>query len=331
MPAGLIDVHSHHYPDSYLDACRRPDSGLEHYIRDDGRLVVLQDGAVAAAVPQPLPGMDHRLALMDEVNVEAQVLSVSAPNVFRLPAPLRLPLTRDLNDELDDLAGASGGRLRYFANLPLPDIDASLAELDRVLHRPRVVGVMLCTTVDRRTLDDPFLAPLWEELSRRQAVTFVHPTTACCTEGLRDFALSLALDFLAETTNAVGRLLYSGTLERYPGIRWIFTHLGGTIPFVHHRFDNYAGQFPECRRHITRKPSEQLRELFFDTVSTHPAAMRCAFETFPVSQFVFGTDYPHVPGALRVFVETLEAAGLPPEDLARVSRHNAAALLGIGD
>ena len=103
------------------------------------------------------------------------------------------------------------------------------------------------------------------------------------------------------------------------------------MPFVHHRFDNYAGQFPECRRHITRKPSEQLRELFFDTVSTHPAAMRCAFETFPVSQFVFGTDYPHVPGALRVFVETLEAAGLPPEDLARVSRHNAAALLGIGD
>ena len=329
MAAGLIDVHSHHYPDSYLDACRRPDSGLEHYIRDDGRLVVLQDGAVAAAVPQPLPGMDHRLALMDEVNVEVQVLSVSAPNVFRLPAPLRVPLTRDLNDEFDDLTGASGGRLRFFANLPLPDIDASLAELDRVLQRPRVVGVMLCTTVDRRTLDDPFLAPLWEELSRHQAVVFVHPTTACCTEGLSDFALSLALDFLAETTNAVGRLLYSGTLERYPGIRWIFTHLGGTIPFVHHRFDNYAGQFPECRRHIMRKPSEQLRELFFDTVSTHPAAMRCAFETFPVSQFVFGTDYPHVPGALRVFVATLEAAGLSAEDLARVSRHNAVELLGI--
>ena len=329
MPAGLIDVHSHHYPDSYLAACRRPDSGLEHYIRDDGRLVVLQDGAVALAVPQPLPGPEHRLALMDEASVDLQVLSVSAPNVFRLPRELRVPLARDLNDELDDLAGATGGRLAFFANLPLPDIDASLAELDRVLPRRRALGVMLCTTVDRRTLDDPFLAPLWEELSRRRAVVFVHPTTACCTEGLGDFALSLALDFLAETTNAVGRLLYSGTLERYPRIRWIFTHLGGTVPFVHHRFDNYAGQFPECRRHITRKPSAQLRELFYDTVSTHPAAMRCAFETFPASQFVFGTDYPHVPGALAVFTETLEAAGLAAEDLARVHRHNAAGLLGI--
>ncbi|MCE2532128.1 MAG: amidohydrolase [Acidimicrobiia bacterium] len=331
MSAGLIDVHSHHYPDSYLDACRRSDSGLEHYIRDDGRLVVLQDGAVAAAVPQPLPGMDHRLAMMDEVNSEVQVLSVSAPNVFRLPAGLRIPLTRDLNDEFEDLVGASGGRLRFFANLPLPDVDASLAELDRVLDRSGVVGAMLCTTVDRRTLDDPHLRPLWEELSRRRAVVFVHPTTACCTEGLRDFALSLALDFLAETTNAIGRLIYSGTFERYPQINWIFSHLGGTVPFVHHRFDNYAKQFPEAGRHITRLPSEQLRELFFDTASTHSAAMRCAFETFDIGQFVFGTDYPHVPGGMTAFVQALDAAGLSAADLARVGRHNAAALLGIAE
>ena len=330
LPAGLIDVHSHHYPDSYLDACRRPDSGLEHYIRDDGRLVVLQDGAVAAAVPQPLPSMAHRLAMMDEVDVDIQVMSVSAPNVFRLPRDLRVPLTRDLNAEFGDLIEESAGRLRFFASLPLPDIDASLTELDRVIGRPGVVGVMLCTTVDRWTLDDAHFAPLWEELSRRRAVVFVHPTTACCTEGLREFALSLALDFLAETTNAIGRLIYSGTLERYPDIRWIFSHLGGTVPFVHHRFDNYAGQFPEIGRNITRRPSEQLRDLFFDTVSTHPAAMRCAFETFDISKFTFGTDYPHVPGGLRIFVDALEAAGLPAEDLARVSRHNAAELLGIG-
>ena len=330
MAAGLIDVHSHHYPDSYLEACRRPGSGLEHYVRDDGRLVVLQDGAVAAAVPQPLPSMGHRVAMMDEVDIDVQVMSVSAPNVFRLPRDLRVPLTSDLNDEFGELVAGGGGRLRFFASLPLPDIDASLAELERVLGRPGVVGVMLCTTVDRRTLDDAHFTPLWEELSRRRAAVFVHPTTACSTEGLREYALSLALDFLAETTNAIGRLVYSGTFERFPDIRWIFSHLGGTVPFVLHRFDNYARQFPECRRHITCKPSEQLRELFFDTVSTHPAAMRCAFETFDISKFVFGTDYPHVPGGLRPFVETLEAAGLSPADLARVSRHNAAGLLGIG-
>ena len=326
---GLIDVHTHHYPDSYLEACLRPDSGLDHYFRDDGRLVVLQDGAVSAAVPQPLPGMDHRLGMMDDAGITTQVLSISAPNVFRLPADLRIPLTRDLNDELTGVTESSDSRLKLFANLPLPDVDASLAELDRVLGRAGMVGVMLCTTIDRIPLDDERFAPLWEELNRRRAVAFVHPTTPCCTDGVQDFALSLALDYLAETTNAIGRLVYSGTLERYPDIRWIFSHLGGTTPFLIHRFDNYANQFPECRENITKKPSEYLRALTFDTVSTHVEAMKCAFATFDPGQFVFGTDYPHVPGGLQVFVDTLKAAGLSAEDEARIGRGNAVELLGI--
>jgi predicted TIM-barrel fold metal-dependent hydrolase len=327
---GFIDVHSHHYPDSYLDACRRDDSGFEHYVRDDGRLVVLQDGAVALAVPQPLPDLDHRLHLMDEAGVDLQVMSVSAPNVYRLPRHVRVPLTRDINDQVDHLASRAGGRLRMFASLPLPDVDVALEELDRAVALPSAVGVILTTTIDRHTLDDARFSPLWAELSRRQTVVFVHPTTGCCTEGVREFALSLALDFLAETTNAIARLVYSGTFERYPGIRWIFTHLGGTTPFLVHRFDNYARQFPENREHISRPPSDILRTLTFDTVTTHPAALRCAFETFGVESFVFGTDYPHVPGALQVFVDTLDAAGLGPEERELVGRTTAARLLGLG-
>ena len=216
-----------------------------------------------------------------------------------------------------------------FANLPLPDVDQSLAELDRVLGRDGMVGVMVCTTIDRRTLDDGLFGPLWEELDRRSAAVFVHPTTPCCTEGVRDFALSLALDFLAETTNAIGRLMHSGVFERYRRIRWIFSHLGGTTPFVVHRFDNYARQFPEARANITEPPSEYLRRLSFDTVSTHAEVMRCAFATFDPGQFVFGTDYPHVPGGLQIFVDTLRAASLSPADQARVAHQNAATLLDI--
>lgn len=259
-----------------------------------------------------VPGPSHRLGLMDEAGVAVQVLSISAPNVFRLPAGVRAPLTRDLNDELAAMADGAGGRLRVFANLPLPDVDQSLAELDRVLGRDGMVGVMVCTTIDRRTLDDGLFGPLWEELDRRSAAVLVHPTTPCCTEGVRDFALSLALDFLAETTNAIGRLVYSGVFERYRRIRWIFSHLGGTTPFVVHRFDNYARQFPEARANITEPPSEYLRRLSFDTVSTHAEAMRCAFATFDPGQFVFGTDYPHVPGGLQIFVDTLGPPASPP-------------------
>ena len=101
---GLIDVHTHHYPQAYLEACRRPDSGFTHYIRDDGRIVVLQDGAVALAAPQPLPGTDARLSAMDSAGVRLQVLSISAPNVYALPRSLRVAVTRDCNDELEAMA-----------------------------------------------------------------------------------------------------------------------------------------------------------------------------------------------------------------------------------
>jgi predicted TIM-barrel fold metal-dependent hydrolase len=328
-PAGLIDVHSHHYPDAYLDACRRPDSGFTHYYRDDGRLIVLQDGAVGLAVPQPLPPLEHRIGMMDDAGVEVQVLSVSAPNVFRFPAPLRIPLTRDLNDELSELAASSGGRLLAFASLPLPAVDAALAELDRALALPHVAGVTVCSNIDRVNLDDERFSPLWEELSRRGTTVFCHPTVACCTDGLREYAMSLAMGFMADTMFAVGRLAYAGTFDRYPGINWIFTHLGGTIPFVLPRYDNYHRQFPECREHIDRPPSEIMRGLYYDTCTMHAPALRCALDTLGPERLLFGSDYPHVPGGIDRFVSVLGSVGLSEEELALIGRRTAAGLVGL--
>lgn len=324
---GLVDVHSHHYPDAYLDACLAEGSGFTHYIRDDGRLIVLQDGAVALAAPQPLPPLEHRLKMMDDAGVDIQVLSVSAPNVFRLPAEVRIPLTSELNDEFSRLCAQAGGRLRSWMSLPLPDVDASLAEIDRALALPYSVGIALCTTIDRRTLDDESFEPVWAELSRRKATVFCHPTVACCTDGLRDYALALALDFMAETTNAIGRLVYSGLLERHPGIKWIFTHLGGGAPMLVPRYDNYYRQFPECREKISRPPSEFIASLYFDSCTMHPPALRCAVDSFGASRLLFGSDYPHVPGGIDRFVDVMNSIGLTDDELVQIGRTNAEALI----
>ncbi len=326
---GFIDLHAHDYPDAYLAACRRKDSGMETYVRDDGRLIVLQDGAVALAVPQPMPRLEQRLEAMDESGISVQVLSISAPNVYRFPRPWRVSLTRDLNDDLAATSVSSNMRLRSFVSLPLPDVEAALAELERSMALPGTAGVMLTTTIDRRPLDDPSFAPLFEELSRRGCVVFVHPTTACCTEGIRDYALALAIDYLSETTLCVSRLVYSGTLTTYPGIRWVFAHLGGTLPFILHRLDNYYHQFPECRAKIAELPSSLLRRAYFDTVSTHLPAIRCALETFGAEQLVFGTDYPHVPGGMPRLRDALADGVGDPSQLETITRHGPAALLGV--
>ncbi|RLV57363.1 amidohydrolase [Aeromicrobium phragmitis] len=327
--ADLIDIHAHHYPETYLEACRRPDSGFETYVRDDGRLVVKQDGAVALAAPQPMPSLEQRLTAMDAAGIGLQVLSVSAPNVYQFPRQWRASLTSDINDEIAAMADASNGRLLTLASLPLPDVDVALDELDRALKLPGVAGIMLTTTIARQTLDAPQFVPLLEELSRREVLVLVHPTTGCSTEGVREYALALGLDFLAETTNCIARLVYSGRFEQYPGIRWVFSHLGGTTPFLIHRFDNYFQQFPECREHIDRPPSQILERVYFDTVTTHVPAMRCALDTFDVGQFVFGTDYPHVPGGLGRFTQTLAAAQLSDEDYARIGWGTATDLLRL--
>jgi aminocarboxymuconate-semialdehyde decarboxylase len=312
-----------------MAACKRPDSGFTHYYRDDGRLIVLQDGAVGLAVPQPLPPLEHRIGMMDDAGVEVQVLSVSAPNVFRFPEPLRIPLTRDLNDEFSELAASSGGRLLAFASLPLPAVDAALEELDRALALPHIAGVTLCSNIDRVNLDDERFSPLWEELSRRGTTVFCHPTVACCTDGLREYAMSLAMGFMADTMFAVGRLAYAGTFDRFGGINWIFTHLGGTIPFVLPRYDNYYRQFPECREHIDRPPSEIMRGLYYDTCTMHAPALRCAVDTLGPERLLFGSDYPHVPGGIDRFVTVLNSVGLSDKELALIGRDTAAGLLGL--
>jgi len=328
MP-GFFDIHSHHYPDVYLDACRRPDSGLEHYTRDDGRLVVLQDGAVVLATPQPLPSLEQRLQDLNESELSFQVLSVSAPNVYRFPSSLRAGVTREANDELVSLASQSNGHMGVFASLPLPDVKAALAELDRVHGLAEVCGVILCTNIAGTPLDDPSFEPLLSELSRREITVFVHPTAGYCQHGLDEYALSLGFGFMAETTVAIARLVFSGVLERHQGINWVFSHLGGYIPFVVHRFGIYYNQFPECRDLIKATPRELLDTIYFDTASTHVPALRCAFDTFSPGQFLFGTDYPHVPGGMTQFVEALGTLNLDKDDAEAVAWKTATRLMSI--
>ena len=150
---------------------------------------------------------------------------------------------------------------------------------DRALGLPGVVGIVLCSNLNGISLDDDRLGPVYEELSRRETTVFVHGNVPCSTEGLREYALALAMGFMADPLFAVGRLVYSGTIDRYPGINWIFSHLGGTVPFVLPRYDNYYKQFPECREKISRPPSEIIGELYFDTCTMHPPALRCAVDT----------------------------------------------------
>ena len=301
----VIDLHVHYYTDTYLQAVEDAASTDVYRREHDGRFVCNWRSGVALTVPQPHPGIEQRLEMMDESGVDTQVLSVPSPSAYFLPPDQASNLARSVNEGFAEIVRAHPGRFEALAALPLHDVDAALSCLEHALDELAMSGVMILTNVDGVPLDDPRFEPFWQAADDRGLLVYVHPTVPDAAH-LDDYALAIGVGFFADTNLAVARLAFSGVFERYPRIRWVFSHLGGTLPFMLPRLDNYYRQFPECREKAPRPPTEYIRELTFDTASTHRPAIRCAVDTLGLDRLVFGSDYPHVPGGVSPFIEALE-------------------------
>jgi len=135
--------------------------------------------------------------------------------------------------------------------------------------------------------------------------------------------------FLVDTTLAAAALVFRGIPERFPSIRWILGHLGGTIPYVAERLDRGWRAFPECREHIDRPPSEYLRRFYYDGVNFDPKALRLAVDFAGASQVLAGSDYPHRIGSIALMKEVVEGAGLSIEERTAVLGGNAERVLSL--
>jgi len=118
-------------------------------------------------------------------------------------------------------------------------------------------------------------------------------------------------------------------VERFTGIRWVLTHLGGAIPYLAERLDRGYEAFAECREHIPRPPSSYLRDFYYDTVNFDPAAIRLAIAFAGVEHILAGSDYPHMIGSLTKMKASITALGLPADQQAQIFGGNAAELLGL--
>jgi aminocarboxymuconate-semialdehyde decarboxylase len=300
----VIDLHVHYYTQGYVEAILAADS-ISTYRRLDGRLVAKWRSGVALTVVDPHPGPAERVEMMDELGIAAQVLSVPSPNAYFIESAAADLLSRQNNEEFADICRDHPGRFEALAMLPLQDVDRAVDVLDWSLNDLGLKGTMILTNVDGKPLDDPSLEPFWDAANERDLLVYVHPTVPDAPHHDEN-ALAIAVGFFSESTLAVARLAYSGVFERYPRIRWVFSHLGGTLPVLLPRLDSYWRQFEDCRERAPLPPSEYLPGLVFDTASKHEPAIRCAIDTFGKDRLVFGSDYPHVPGGTRPYIEALE-------------------------
>jgi aminocarboxymuconate-semialdehyde decarboxylase len=301
---GIVDLHVHYYTDSYLQAVESAPSTTVYRREHDGRFVCSWHSGVALTVPQPHPGVEQRLELMDQSGIQTQVLSIPSPSTYFLDPPAADTLSRRVNEELAELCRQHTGRFEALAALPMHDTDRAFSVLDHALGDLEMAGVMILTNVDGVPLDDERFEPFWAAADERALLVYVHPTVPAA-EHLDDFALAIGVGFLGDTNLALARLAYSGVFERHPRVRWVFSHLGGTLPFMLPRLDNYHRQFPECREKAPRTPTEYIKGLTFDTASSHRPAIKCAVDTLGLDRLVFGSDYPHVPGGVEPFIQAL--------------------------
>lgn len=324
----IVDFHNHYYPESYLAELERGRSRVRVDRDDRGRTLVRYPGDYNVVV-QGHRNLDERIRVMDRAGIDVQAYSLTTPGLHVEDPKRGVELARVVNDAFAEGAARHPGRFAPLAALPLQDPDASVREAERALTTLGHRGVLLFSHVNDRHLDDPAYRPLFELLEDLGAPIFIHPTSPGALEGIEEYRLTAIMGFLFDTTVAVGRLIFSGVLERHPGLTLVLGHLGGTIPYLVERMDRGFEAYPECREHISKPPSEYVRQMYIDTVNFQPDALRMGLAFMGPKRLVLGTDYPHEVGNVDRALGAVRGLGLDTENEARILGGTAGRLLGL--
>jgi len=273
---------------------------------------------------------DERLEIMDRIGLDCQVLSLSIPFSYAGDADMRLRLSQTSNDHFADVIARHPKRFFGFATLPLPDVDASLREMARCLDELHMVGVVFGSNIaGSMRLDDPQLAPIFEEMDRRGTTAFLHPNTPICSgPDLTDFNLNAGLGYFFDTGITVYRMIFSGMLERYRQLNVIVPHLGGMLPVMLGRIEGNYRRSPACQN-IPKPPGEYMKELYYDTVSFHPPALRLCADMFGAGHLMLGSDYPLGGGSIDDAVRFVADSGFSESEREQVLGGNAARVLNL--
>lgn len=289
-----IDVHSHFLPERYRAAL-----AIAGHSKPSGM----------PAIPEW--NVNEHLEMMDRNQIGSAILSVSAPGVHFGDNAAARDLARYVNEEGAKVAQDNPRRFGMFATLPLPDVDSALNELDYAFDTLKADGVVLESNFHGIYLGDARFDPVFEELNRRHAKVFIHPTNPhcpCCqVQPKGEDAASLPpigypfpmIEFMFETTRAVFNLLLSGTLNRFPNVQIIVPHAGATIPVLADRVAGISPALGLPEELDASKFMASLRGMYYDLAGFPlPRQLKSLLEIADPKHILYGSDYPYTPEAL---------------------------------
>jgi 6-methylsalicylate decarboxylase len=267
-----IDVHHHFLPEAHREA-----------------LVKHKMGA-----PKWSPQMS--LEEMDKSRIATSMLSQVQPGTWYGDAAESRALSRTINDYGAKLVRDHPGRFGLFATITPLDVEGSLKEIEYVFDTLKADGIGLLTSYQGKYLGDASFAPVYEELNRRKAVIYVHPLSPnCCAQVVPGIPPG-SIEYATDTTRTIAHLVFTGTSQKFPDIRWIFSHSGGTLPFLTQRF--VRQQTVQKHAHLPDGPMPEFRKFYYELAQGNAAGQLAAlFKMVSVSQVLYGTDYPYRDGA----------------------------------
>jgi aminocarboxymuconate-semialdehyde decarboxylase len=325
----IIDVHNHYYPPEYLEALERLESAIKVTYDADGNPLVHYPGDYNILV-RGHRDIAYRKDVLDAEGVDMQVISLTTPGTHIETPETAVALAKITNDAFARVRDDSGGRFVPLATLPLNDPKASAAEFIRAIDQLKFPGAMLFSNVNGTGLDDEGFWPVYEAADERGSVLMIHPTYPVGVEAMTEYWLMPLNGFLFDTTLAASKLVFSGVVKRYPRIKWILGHLGGTIPYLAERLDRGYRAFADCRKHIDEPPTAYLkRHFYYDTVNFAQGPLKLAIEFAGADHVLAGSDYPHQIGSIPLMLEAIRALPVTEAERDGILGGNARALLGL--
>ncbi|MDL2280909.1 amidohydrolase [Selenomonadales bacterium OttesenSCG-928-I06] len=291
-----IDVHHHYNPQIYTDALYKYTAG---------------QGASGRLMPVNKWTMDMTLEIMDELQIDISILSTTDPGVAPIVRANRedgIAVCRKINEEAADLI-AKDSRFGVFATLPFPDMEAVVAEADYALGTLKLDGVGIMSNYGASIIGDPEYDELFDVLNKHNAVVFIHPSMPVDEAPRACFVpFDPMMEFCFQTTRAAANLIFGGTLERCPNIKFVLSHTGGTLPYLAWRLSTTYSYFKEAPlknlgddlvlerwSSLKKDPMDYIKSFYFDTALSCSKTQIEGVRNLDESHLMFGTDAHYAP------------------------------------
>lgn len=317
----VTDVHAHGLPPALIAALAQDDGrcGIE-IVEESGKRFLRVATGGGGPLREDFTDTAARLAAMDAAGVDVQLMSPwIGVTGYTLPAEQGQRWARLFNETLAAFVAEHPDRFRGLGHVPLQSPAAAADELQHAVDDLGLVGVEIATTIDGRELDDPDLEPFWAAAEELRCLLLLHPDQTLPGRAQPRYFLNNLVGNAAETTIAVSHLLFGGVLDRHPDLRLILVHGGGYLPWQAGRIDHGATAAPvHGAPALKRRPSEQLRTLYYDTVTHSPEALAYLIDFAGVDHVVLGTDYPFEMGQPDAVSLVDRVPGLSAQDRQRI-------------